>query len=220
MLDNDIIESFRSRAEARGIGYQTAGSMPVPLCIDVRREMDYFKTIRTWIEQDAMRMEALAIARALDLPDWCLAAGFVRNLVWDRLHEFKSPTNLNDIDLIYFDSMKPHEAIDRELENRLQTTSKLPWSVKNQARMHKRNSDNPYSSTEDAMSYWVEAETAVGATLSAGGEIEILAPLGIDLLFQYTITPNIKRVKPTQFAQRIKEKRWLEIWPKLEVNYA
>ncbi len=182
--------------------------------------MDYFETIRTWIEEDAMRMEALAIARALDLPDWYLAAGFVRNLVWDRLHEFKSPTNLNDIDLIYFDSMEPHEAIDRGLEKRLQATSKLPWSVKNQARMHTRNSDNLYSSTADAMSYWVEAETAVGATLSAGGEIGVLAPLGIDLLFQYTITPNIKRVKSTQFARRIKEKRWLEIWPKLKVNYA
>lgn len=182
--------------------------------------MDYYETIRTWIAEDAMRMEALHIARALDLPDWCLAAGFVRNLVWDRLHKFASPTSLNDIDLIYFDPMESTKAVDRALENRLQAISELPWSVKNQARMHQRNSDNPYSSTADAMSYWVEAETAVGATLSTGGEIMIVAPLGIDLLFQYTITPNVKRAKPRQFAKRIKEKRWLEIWPKLEVNHA
>lgn len=166
-----------------------------------------------------MRMEALAIASALDLPDWCLAAGFVRNLVWDRLHDFDSPTLLNDIDLIYFDPKQSNEAIDRALENRLRANSELPWSVKNQARMHKRNADNPYSSTQDAMSYWVEAETAVGATLNVDAEIAIVAPFGIDPLFQYTITPNGKRVKPPQFAQRIKEKRWLEIWPQLKVNF-
>jgi hypothetical protein len=30
-------------------------------------------------------MAALEAARGLALPGWCLAAGFVRNLVWDRL---------------------------------------------------------------------------------------------------------------------------------------
>ncbi len=41
--------------------------------------------------------------------------------------------------------------------------------------MHERNNDNPYGSTSDAMTYWVEVETAVGANLSAQGDIEIIS---------------------------------------------
>lgn len=180
--------------------------------------IDQQEILRRWVFEDALRMEALAIARSLDLPDWCLAAGFVRNLVWDRLHGFARSTDLNDIDLVYFDPRETAEAKDHALERRLRGFSELPWSVKNQARMHKRNADRAYASTADAMSYWVEMETAVGVALSDDGEIKIVAPFGIDPLFQYTITPNSQRIKPLQFAQRIREKRWLEIWPRLVVN--
>jgi len=178
-------------------------------------QMDYYRTIKNWIRKDAIRMEALAIASELELPGWCLAAGFVRNLVWDQLHEFDRPTDLNDIDLIYFDPGNASESKDRALEERLGSVSDLPWSVKNQARMHQRNEDEPYLSTADAMSYWVELETAVGASLDQGGSIKIVAPFGVEALFQSTITVNSKRPKPKQFEDRIKQKRWLEIWPNL-----
>lgn len=180
--------------------------------------MDNSKQIKKWISEDSMRMQALIIASALGLSEWCLAAGFVRNLVWDKVHGYSSATTLNDIDLIYFDPKNASEQTDRDLEQQLKAISELPWSVKNQARMHRRNSDSPYASTEDAMSYWVEVETAVGATLNDNNDIEIVAPFGIDVLFEYTITPNSKRPKPEAFAQRLQGKRWLEIWPNLVVN--
>tara|TARA_R110001583_G_scaffold168044_1_gene320863 strand:+ start:628 stop:1014 length:387 start_codon:yes stop_codon:yes gene_type:complete len=109
-------------------------------------------------------MEALELASRLGLNDWCLAAGFVRNLIWDKLHSKEILTPLNDIDLIYFDSDIIDENTDLEYELRLKSLSSFPWSVKNQARMHIRNNDRPYVSTSDSMSYWVEVETAVGAT--------------------------------------------------------
>ncbi|ALM52961.1 nucleotidyltransferase family protein [Halomonas huangheensis] len=180
--------------------------------------MDNSAKIKKWISEDSMRMQALFIANALELSDWCLAAGFVRNLTWDKVHGYSCATALNDIDLIYFDPGNTSEETDKDLEQQLKAISDFPWSVKNQARMHKRNDDSPYASTEDAMSYWVEVETAVGATLNASHNIEIVAPFGIDVLFEYTITPNSKRPKPEAFAQRMQEKRWLEIWPRLVVN--
>ena len=195
-------------------------------------EMDNSAQIKKWISEDAVRMQALVIASSLGLSDWCLAAGFVRNLAWDKVNGYSRATALNDIDLIYFDpdkaseeadkaseeADKASEEADKDIESRLKAISDFPWSVKNQARMHKRNSDRPYASTEDAMSYWVEVETAVGATLNESDDIEIVAPFGIDVLFEYTITPNRKRPKPEVFAQRLQEKRWLEIWPNLVVN--
>ncbi|MDQ7733552.1 nucleotidyltransferase family protein [Halomonas sp. SpR1] len=180
--------------------------------------MDHEAVIKHWVTNDPARMEALTIAAALKLPDWCLAAGFVRNLVWDKLHDFSSSTPLNDIDLIYFDQQDMSESRDWEIEGELRGASKLPWSVKNQARMHERNMDCPYTSTEDAMSFWVEVETAVGASLADDGEVIIVAPFGVKPLFDYTITLNPKRPKRADFEARIYSKRWLQTWPKLVVN--
>ncbi|PCF94394.1 nucleotidyltransferase family protein [Vreelandella nigrificans] len=180
--------------------------------------MDHETLIKNWIRQDSLRMEALTIAAEQKLSGWCLAAGFVRNLAWDKLHAFSSSTPLNDIDLIYFDQQDMSDTRDREIEHELRAVSKLPWSVKNQARMHERNRDCPYTSTEDAMSFWVEVETAVGAALDDDGEVIIVAPFGVKPLFDYTITLNPKRPKRTEFEARICSKRWLQTWPRLVVN--
>ncbi|MBY0570751.1 MAG: nucleotidyltransferase family protein [Burkholderiaceae bacterium] len=173
--------------------------------------------INDWIKSDPIRWQALEIAAALELKDWCLAAGFVRNLVWDKLHHYPQPTPLSDIDLIYFDPSDISPERDAFFETSLRSRSALNWSVKNQARMHLRNNDHPYLNTLDAMSYWVEIETAVGVQLSVTGELLILAPFGLNRLSQLTITLNDKRPKPADFYARITEKRWLEIWPQLKL---
>ena len=174
--------------------------------------------IISWIAEDPYRLEALKVASLLNLYDWCLAAGFVRNLVWDKVHGFDTPTALNDIDLVYFDLADISEEKDRELENAIRKLSSHPWSVKNQARMHRINGDDQYQSTQDAMSYWVEIETAVGAKLvKQSGAIKIVAPFGVNQLFTNTITMNTKRRKPVEFQKRIKAKNWQKIWPNLKV---
>ncbi|MBP5980202.1 MAG: nucleotidyltransferase family protein [Halomonas sp.] len=179
--------------------------------------MNHTAQLEQWIAQDKKRMEALYVAAEMGLSDWCLAAGFVRNLAWDKLHGVSIPTAFNDIDLIYFDPSDISEARDRHIEKRLKQIADLPWSVKNQARMHVRNLDQPYTSTADAMSYWVEVQTAVGAKLDDNGEVTIIAPFGVEPLFDFTITLNARRPKPLDFKRRIAEKRWLEIWPQLKV---
>lgn len=179
--------------------------------------MDFESRIKDWIKNDHERMAALQTVSTLHLNDWCIAAGFVRNLVWDRLNGKNPLTPLNDVDVIYYDPASPGEESDKLLELQLNSMSTLPWSVKNQARMHKRNHDNPYASTCDAMSYWVEMETAVGASLSMRGEVEILAPFGITRLFENSVTINHKHRKTREFHDRIQNKKWLRHWPNLRV---
>jgi uncharacterized protein len=176
--------------------------------------------IRAWMAQDPMRMRALHLARELDLPDWCLAAGFVRNLVWDKLHGFEIPTPLDDIDLVYFDPLHAHREHDRRIEQKLvEAEPGLPWAVRNQARMHDRNGDAPYQSTLDAMSFWVEQETAVGVRLDGSGCIEVVSAFGLDGLFAKRITPNRrKRNSATEFSARLARKNWLWRWPDLRVD--
>ncbi|MFI8416722.1 nucleotidyltransferase family protein [Serratia sp. NPDC078593] len=175
--------------------------------------------IFTWLQQDADRMAALRTARRLGLNDWCLGAGFVRNLVWDRLHDFHAPTALNDIDVIHFDVARPHPARDRMLETRLQQWLPLPWSVKNQARMHLRVGRAPYLNTEDAISFWPEVETAVGVRLNADDSLSLIAPFGLHALFAQTLTFNAKNGDVAAFQHRVTRKRWLQQWPRLKIRH-
>ena len=176
--------------------------------------------IREWMAQDPVRMHALHLAREQDLPDWYLAAGFVRNVVWDKLHGFELPTPLDDIDLVYFDPSDVSREYDRRIEQELSAADPgLPWSVRNQARMHERNGDAPYASSLDAMSYWVEQETAVGVRLDGNDRIEIVSAFGLEGLFARRITPNRrKRNSATEFSTRLTRKNWLWRWPDLRVN--
>ncbi|GBU13697.1 nitrate reductase [Enterobacterales bacterium] len=181
-------------------------------------EQQQRQTIIGWIEQDPMRMLALRTAQELGLNDWCLAAGFVRNLVWDRLHELTQTTPLNDIDVIYFDSQVICVETEKRLEQRLSKTAALPWSVKNQARMHILHDHRPYSSSSEAMSYWVETETVIGATLSSNGEVILVAPLGTAELFEFSITANPRHGNPQVMLERAESKGWLTRWPRLRLK--
>lgn len=96
--------------------------------------------LQRWIRADAQRLLALRCLASLGLKDAWLAAGFVRNLAWDRLHGYRRPTPLNDIDLIHFDPEQPDADADARIQAHLrQQAGHLHGSVKNQARMHLRN---------------------------------------------------------------------------------
>ncbi len=170
-----------------------------------------------WLQRDPLCPDALTVASTLQLNDWCLAAGFVRNLAWDKIHGFDMATPLNDLDLIYFDPNNLDEQKDKDLEVQLMTLSDYPWSVKNQARMHIRNGHAPYKSTQDAMSHWPEVETAVGVRFDNNNNLELVTPFGVEGLFTNTITLNSKFSNPDEFYNRIEEKGWLTKWPNLVV---
>lgn len=171
-------------------------------------------TISELIKADAMRMEILNVVESLKLPDCFVAAGFVRNLVWDYLHGVEN-SSLNDVDVIFFD--RNERICEASIEQTL--VSLLPnvnWQVKNQAVMHLRNGDMPYSNSTDAMAYWPEKETAVGIRIGDDGELETSAPFGEENLFLGAITHNPKREKSV-FLNRIESKGWLKTWPQLKV---
>ncbi|PSW04279.1 nitrate reductase [Photobacterium rosenbergii] len=170
------------------------------------------------IERDLLRIRALQCARQLNLPQCYLAAGFVRNLVWDHLHGYSEATPLNDVDVVYFDPGEDDP--NQYLVYERQLTQMLPlfnWQVRNQALMHFRNGDSPYRGTLDAMSYWPEKETAVGVRLDSQGEYECTAAFGFESLLALQLNPNPKRPH-SLFAERVRNKNWLEHWPKLVVN--
>lgn len=171
------------------------------------------------IVSDSWMMEVLGVVVSLGLPDWWIGAGFVRNKIWDELHGYEKRTPLHDIDVIYFDEKNIDEEDEKRFEKALEKLRPdLPWSVKNQARMAIVRGDGPYKNAEDGLSRWVETATCVGVRLEKDGSLSFAAPLGIDDLVTLILRRNKQaNVSHIVFQKRIKEKKWLEIWPKLKL---
>ncbi|QIE58044.1 nucleotidyltransferase family protein [Rasiella rasia] len=169
------------------------------------------------IENDIWMTNILKIVRGLNLNDCWIGAGFVRNKVWDEKHR-KDRTELNDIDVIYFDKSNASKKYDLQIENKLRKlNSHLKWSVKNQAIMHIRNGHEPYANCNEAICFWPETATAIAVRLNLENQIEFIAPYGLDDLFNLIVrpTPNFDL---TIYNARIKNKNWKDIWSKLKIE--
>ncbi|MGI2103586.1 nucleotidyltransferase family protein [Shewanella frigidimarina] len=180
-----------------------------------------------WLQQDETRLTALMVCQKVmqqqGITDWLISAGFIRNLIWDNLHGLASQA-LNDIDVIYWRDNNPSSAEDQAIQAMLIKQIDLPWSVKNQARMHLRNGDMPYISCADAMSFWPEKQTAIGVKLvpcddhtTAEFQLQVISVFDLSCLFDLSLSPNPKRDKAI-FNQRVLQKEWLTHFPKLSVT--
>lgn len=176
--------------------------------------------VRHAILGSAWHVETLRAVRAIGLPDWAIGAGFVRNAVWDRLHGFTEPTPVPDIDVLLFDRADTSTARERMLEATLASAlAGRPWSVRNQARMHVRNGDRPYTSTAHAMMYWLETPTAVAVRLEHGDALSIIAPFGLGDLVSMRVAPTPRgRERLDRYRERMLEKDWRRTWPRVVVE--
>jgi len=176
--------------------------------------------LRTLLLEDAGRMPLLRAVATLALPDAWIAAGCVRNAVWDHLAGRVPALPDTDIDVVWFDGSDAHPDADRTITQRLRALAPAAcWSVKHQGRMHLRNGDPPYANATDAMGHWPDTATAVGVRLRPDGGLDIAAPFGLDDLFSGILrpTPAFRARKRDIFEARIIGKGWLERWPMLRV---
>jgi hypothetical protein len=149
--------------------------------------MDASFQVRAILRADLLRWHRLQVVHALNLPDAWIAAGFVRNAVWDHLHQRSLSPPTGDVDVIWYDPRQIDASEDIKHEAALRAAEpSITWSVKNQARMHQRNGDTPYASATEAMRYWPETATAVAARWQDHNDCEIAAPLGLDDLLAFT----------------------------------
>lgn len=164
-------------------------------------------------------MEALHAAHSLNFTSWCIGAGAVRNLVWDHLHGYTAPSFLPDIDLVYFNQ---DEAAGMEHSHQIKIANicnDFTWEVTNQAHVHLWFEEcfgqpvQPLKSIEEAVATWPEFATSVGITLTQTGDLEIIAPFGLDDLFEMRVRHNPTRASIAAFRSRIASKRYKERWP-------
>lgn len=176
------------------------------------------KKLESWIREHGQLMADLHRVRDLNLPQCYIAAGYIRNYVWDLLHGYGRTDRYGDIDVVYFDPDEASEERDERLEERLRReTSNPKWSVKNQARMHVHNGDEPYHSTYEALTMWPETATAVGASVNAVGEIELICPYGLEDLYALRVRRSPAFVKRDYYLERVWRKQWANEWPRLTI---
>ncbi|MDP7981285.1 nucleotidyltransferase family protein [Bacillus sp. WLY-B-L8] len=174
------------------------------------------------VKEDPWMMDILQTAKQLHLPDWWVCAGFVRSKIWDTLHGFEDRTPLLDIDVVYFDAENIDEREEKKYEQQLLHMSpNVPWSVKNEARMHIISNMPPFSSSVEAISKFPETATALGLKLNDRDEIVLTAPWGVQDAINLEVRPTPYYEETKEYAhiykERVRKKKWPGTWNKVKV---
>lgn len=107
--------------------------------------------IRKLVESNEWMMQFLRAAEKLDLPDWWIGAGFLRNKVWNTL-ENNSEHSSSDVDLVYFNPDDVTSETDWLYDkNMKEIFPDADWEIRNQARMPHVNNFEAFKSTADGM---------------------------------------------------------------------
>lgn len=147
--------------------------------------------------------EVLETARTLDLPDWLLFSGAIYQPVWNHLTGRGADYGVRDYDLAYFDASDlSWEAEDRVIRRAIGAFAPpldAMVEIRNQARVHlwfETHFGEPYASlsqSAEALTRFAAPAFAVGARLEADDTLTILAPFGLEDVFNMRIRPNPNR---------------------------
>jgi len=169
-------------------------------------------------------MRVMTTARDLALPDWMVFSGAVYQPVVNHLTGRDLDYGIKDYDLGYFDasdiSYEAEDAVIRRAAAAFEPPLREMVEVRNQARVHlwfEERFGEPYSplrDTAEALSRFTSTMFSVGARLEADGAMTLVAPFGLEDLFDLKLRPNPTR-RTAGFARRAEAAR--RRWPELEI---
>ncbi len=180
---------------------------------------NYSQELKKIILKEKWLMDILYSVRELGLPDWYLAAGVIRNTVWDVLHGYTKRTPLNDIDVVYFSLEKKWDTtvLEKKLKKKY---PQYTFEIVNQAFTHEYYSYKKKArNASEAIAQFVEIPTCIGVRLEKDDSLTLTAPHGLESLFAMKVSPCSRQKEVLQrYTQRMKEKQWKKIWPKLFIS--
>lgn len=146
-----------------------------------------------------------AIAQ-INLPNWWLAGGAVRNTVWRSVFGDRCQLFIKDFDIAFFD---PAGDRNQELAAKAALTQQFPqhlFDVKNQASFARwRPGRKIFTSTEDGIINWLHTATAVGVKIDLNGEWIFFTPYGLEDLFNGIIRPTPENTHNPDAEQKAEE---------------
>jgi uncharacterized protein len=173
------------------------------------------------LKESEFLAEAIEHAAALDLPQWWIVGGAIRDVLWQSLSDSTTPSTPKDIDLLFYDPTDLTREHDTWIQQSLSSISGVPWSVKNQARMHIHNDDAPYTNVHEAMYCFPETVSAVGIRKGKNERIIVSTCFGFEDLFSMVFRPTPHfwyKYGSTAYLARVRDKGWLNKWPRARVR--
>ena len=169
-------------------------------------------------------MTILTMIRSLQLKDSWLAAGSVRNFIWNYLSNQSGFDKETDVDVIFFDPAISYEET-LKIETKLKENyPNYNWELKNQVYMHIHNPNTePYRDSRDAMSKYPERCTAIGLRLLDNDQLELFAPYGLDDILYFRVQPAphflTDPARKALYEQRLSKKNWQKKWNNLQIEF-
>lgn len=173
---------------------------------------------------DPVLLDLLTGLEKMDLPDWLLVSGGIYNNVWNYLTGRQSMNGVKDLDVFYFDGADlSYRAEDDQIKRVEAVFAHLPLPVelRNQARVHLwapqkfGNDFAPLKSSAEMLGKFASKTHSVGVKMDAQGQLEVIAPFGLDDIFSFRIVPNY--ALNNRDAHEKKGARALEHWPELTI---
>ena len=178
------------------------------------------------IKKQSWLMKALKDVRKLKLPDWYIAAGAIRNTVWNYFHGYPTTSNHNDVDVVYFDAKDMKGTKEKIFEQKLRKVNPhLNWEIINQARTHlfecQLGKLRPaVKSSCESIAYWSETPTCIGIRLEDDNSLTICSPHGLYDLLHLIVHPiPLPNRNISLYKKRVSGKNWSTIWPKLKIEF-
>jgi hypothetical protein len=183
---------------------------------------EYYRELTNIIYSNEWLMKVLRSAQKCDLPEWFVAAGAVRSIVWDKLHGYKDSTQISDVDVIFYDQSDLTQERDKKAEAELSSyMPNVEWDTKNQAAVHMWYKDvfgfsiEPILSSEDAINRWSPA--SIGVRLLLDDSLYIYAPYGLEDLFEMKFRRNQRYIPVNSFLKKVEKSAIKEKWPMAQI---
>jgi hypothetical protein len=169
-------------------------------------------------------MRVMTTVRSLDLPDWLIFSGSVYQSVWNAQTGREPGYGVNDFDLGYFDTDTSWDAEDHVVK-RVAAAFEEPLRSRVEARNQCRvpiwfkgkfgEDYPPIANTAEALPRFVAPAFAVGVRLETDDSITVVAPFGLEDVFDLIIRPNPHRPLAKDWVKVTDKAR--ARWPELTV---
>jgi hypothetical protein len=181
-------------------------------------------TLETILLKSTVLKAILGRVPSLALPNWYVGAGCIAQTVWNFLSGRDLLSDINDVDLVYFDESdlsSESESLLSDMAGGLFSDLPIKIDLKNQARVHIWYEKHfgypipPHQSIEEAINSWPTTATAVAVRYEENGSFIVYTPYGLDDLFGLGVRPN--KVQITEEIYLAKVKRWKACRPELRI---
>ena len=176
------------------------------------------------VRNDPDLMTVLTTVRGLDLNDWLVFSGAVYQAAWNDVTGRAPGYGVKDFDLGYFDEDVSWDAEDVVIK-RVAAAFEEPLRSRVEVRNQRRVSEwfpakfgleyPPLKETAEALKRFVAPAFAVGIRLEEDNQITVVAPFGLDDVFDMRIRAN--PLRPVAKDWDRVTARALERWPELTI---